>query len=49
MIHTFGIGSGADRNMVMRTAENGRGSCSLAADNSSNLTGQVVTALKRAF
>lgn len=48
-IHTFGIGSGADKHLVSRTAKAGRGSASFAADQSSDLSGQVIEALKRAF
>lgn len=47
-IHTFGIGNGCDANMVERMAQKGRGSCSLVGDNSDNLNGLVITALKRA-
>lgn len=48
-VHTFGIGTGCDRNMVQRVAQNGRGSCSLVVDDVENLNGLVVTALSRAF
>jgi hypothetical protein len=32
-IHTFGIGSGCDKDLVQRMAEKGRGTCSLTGNN----------------
>lgn len=48
-IHTFGIGSGCDKNLVEKTAKAGRGSSSFAADSDSNISGLVVEALRRSF
>lgn len=47
-VHTFGIGSGCDRNLVKETANAGRGSASFAEDGSSDLRGLVIKALKNA-
>jgi hypothetical protein len=47
-IHSFGIGSGCDRELIEKTALAGRGSFSFADDNSTDLSGQVITALKKA-
>ena len=47
-IHSFGIGSGCDVEMVKQVATNGRGSCSLVKDNDDNLKGLVITALANA-
>jgi hypothetical protein len=44
-IHTFGIGSGCDRELLKRTAVAGRGSSSFAEENSTDLAGQVISAL----
>ena len=41
-VHTFGIGEGCDKFMVMETAESGRGSFSIVKDSSGQLNGQVV-------
>lgn len=38
-VHTFGIGSDCDRNLIMQTAIAGRGSFSFAMDNSPMLSG----------
>ena len=48
-VHTFGIGSGCDKNLVRCVAEAGRGSANFTSDNSTDLSGQVVESLKRAF
>jgi len=47
--HTFGIGTGCDKHMVMETAKAGRGSHSLVMDNSSELNAKVINALAKAF
>ena len=47
-IHTFGIGSGCDKELIEKTALAGRGSFSFASDGSSDLSGQVISALKKA-
>ena len=47
-IHTFGIGSGCDSEMVRKIANMGRGSCSLVDDDINNLNGLVVAALAQA-
>ena len=47
-VHAFGIGNGCDRELIKQTAIAGRGSFSFATDNSSNLSGQVIQALKKA-
>jgi hypothetical protein len=47
-VHTFGIGSGCDVDMVEKVAKNGRGSCSLVKDNDTNLKGLVIAALAHA-
>ena len=47
-MHTFGIGNGCDKELIKMSAIAGRGSYSFATDNSSNLSGQVVEALKKA-
>ena len=44
-VFTFGLGSGCDVDLVRRTAQAGRGSCSLVEDNSYDLNGQVIRAL----
>ena len=46
--YTFGIGSGCNKDMVQRTAENGRGSCSLVDDQAADLKSLVITALQHA-
>lgn len=46
-VHTFGIGSGCDRDLVLQTASCGRGSASFSGDNSDDLPGQVIEALKK--
>lgn len=38
-IHTFGIGSGCDKELIEKTAIAGRGSFSFASDGSSDLSG----------
>lgn len=47
--HTFGIGTGCDSHMVIKTANAGRGSHSLVMDNSSELNAKVINALAKAF
>ncbi len=47
-VHTFGIGNGCDEELIKQTAIAGRGSYSFATDNVSNLSGQVIQALKKA-
>ena len=47
-VHTFGIGNGCDEELIKRTAIAGRGSYSFAIDNVTNLSGQVIQALKKA-
>ena len=47
--HTFGIGSGCDKKMVIDVAKAGRGSQSLVLDNSSELNSKVISALANAF
>ena len=44
-VFTFGLGSGCDVDLVRRTAQAGRGSCSLVKDNSFDLNGLVIRAL----
>ena len=41
-IHTFGIGSGCDKELIEKAAQAGRGSFSFASDGSLDLSGQVV-------
>ena len=48
-IHTFGIGSGCDKNLIKGVAKAGRGSHSLVSDTSSDLNGLVIRALRRAI
>ena len=48
-IHTFGIGDECDRNLIEKVAIAGRGSASFATDEQSNLSGQVIEALRRSF
>ena len=48
-VFTFGLGSGCDEQLVRRTAQAGRGSCSLVRDNSHDLNGLVVRALQNAM
>jgi hypothetical protein len=38
-IHTFGIGSGCDRELITETAKAGRGSFSFASDGTGDLSG----------
>jgi hypothetical protein len=47
-IHTFGIGSGCDKELIKQTAVAGRGSFSFASDGSNDLSGLVISALKNA-
>ena len=47
-IHTFGIGSGCDKELIKQTAVAGRGSFSFASDGSTDLSGQIISALKKA-
>ena len=48
-VHTFGFGSGADKDLVIWLAKKGNGSHSLMSDTSlSNLNTQVIRALKTA-
>ena len=46
-VHTFGLGSGVDKNLVTRAAEAGKGSCSLVRD-TNNLKAKVIRALMKA-
>ena len=49
-IHTFGIGSGCDKDLVVQVAKAGRGSsCIVGQDSTKMLNTNVVTALSRAF
>ena len=41
-IHTFGIGSGVDEQLVEKVAEVGRGSCSIIGNLSENLNALVI-------
>ena len=47
--HTFGIGADCNAQLINDVAEVGRGSASFAGDDSPDLPGQVVTALRRSF
>lgn len=49
-IHTFGIGSGCDgdKDLIVMTAKAGRGCYNFADDNSTDLSGQVISALNKA-
>lgn len=47
--HSFGIGSGCDKNMVIDVAKAGRGSHSLVLDDSNELNSKVISALANAF
>jgi hypothetical protein len=38
-VHTFGIGSGCDKDLIKRAAQAGRGSYSFADDGSADLSG----------
>ena len=51
VVHTIGIGDGCDVNMLKKTAEVGRGTCSLIQDRESEsvLNGKVITALQKAL
>ena len=44
-VFTFGLGSGIDRNLCEKTAEAGRGTCSIVEDGAKDLNGQVIKAL----
>ena len=47
--HTFGIGTGCSAALINEAAVAGRGSAYFAKDNSPDLPGQVVNALRRSF
>ena len=51
MVHTVGIGSGCDTNMLSGTAKAGRGTYSQIRDGESEsvLNGQVISALQKAL
>ena len=44
-VFTFGLGSGCDKQLVQQTAEAGRGTYTIVADNDPNLNGLVIRAL----
>ena len=48
-VFTFGLGSGCDVDLVTRTAQAGRGTCSLVKDNAHDLNGLVIRALQNAM
>jgi len=48
-IHTFGIGGDCDRQLIKDTAEAGRGTASFAVNESDNLSGLVISALKKSM
>jgi len=47
-IHSFGIGTESSRNVIVEVAKAGRGSASFVDENSDDLKGLVITALKKA-
>lgn len=48
-IHTFGIGGDCDRQLIQDTAKAGRGTSSFAVKESDNLSGLVISALKKSM
>ena len=48
-IHTFGIGGDCDRQLIADTAKAGRGTSSFAVSKADNLSGLVISALKKAM
>ena len=51
IVHTVGIGDGCDKKMLVNTAKEGRGSCSLIKDDESEsfLNGKIISALQKAL
>ena len=47
-VHSFGIGNGCDTELIRKTAIAGRGSYSFATEDITNISGQVIEALKKA-
>ena len=48
-VFTFGLGNGCDRDLVMRTAEAGRGTYTIVEDGCTDLNGKVIKALSNAM
>lgn len=47
-IHSFGVGRDCSKHLVLEVAKAGRGSYSFVDENSKNLKGLVITALRKA-
>ena len=48
-VFTFGLGNGCDRDLVIRTAEAGRGTYTIVEDGCTDLNGKVIKALSNAM